>query len=118
LLEDDDSGNEADLESDEDMPATLAFKLIVAYFNVPKCNNPIEDDDEWVINENVTFDYPLSVDDTSFHMLLSMISVTSTPVETEKGSVFVIPSSKRSQLLIVFGSVQPQMSAVTDSEPP
>jgi len=43
LLEDDDSGNEADSESEEDIPAIFAYKLIVAYFNDPKCNNPIED---------------------------------------------------------------------------
>jgi len=53
LLEDDDSGNEADSESEEDTPATLAFKPIVAYLNGPQYNNPIRDDDEWVINENV-----------------------------------------------------------------
>ena len=33
LLEDDDSGNEADSESEEDTLATLAFKPIVAYLN-------------------------------------------------------------------------------------
>jgi len=74
LLEDDNSVNEVDSESEEDTPATLAFKPIVAYFNDPKCNNPIEDDGEWVINQNVIFDYPLSVDlfesvdDTSLHI--------------------------------------------------
>jgi len=56
LLEDDDSGNEADSEPKEDTSATFAFKPIVEYFNDPECNNPIEDDGEWVINENVTFD--------------------------------------------------------------
>jgi len=107
LLEDNDSGNEADTESEEDMPATIDFKLIVAYFNDPKCNNPIEDDGELVINKNVTFDYPVSVHDTSLHMHLSMISVISTPVKSGEGSVFVIPPSKRSQSPIVFGRVQP-----------
>ena len=62
LLEDDDSGNEADSESKEDTPVTLAFKPIVTYLNDPQCNNPIMDDDEWVINENVTFNYPVSID--------------------------------------------------------
>jgi len=33
LLEDDDRDNEADLKSEEDTPATLAFKPIVAYLN-------------------------------------------------------------------------------------
>ena len=74
MLEDDDSDNKEDSESEEDTPATFVFKPVVAYFNDPKCNNPIEDDGEWVINENVTFDYPVSVDlfksvgDTSLHM--------------------------------------------------
>jgi len=40
------------------MPATLAFEPIVAYLNGLQCNNPIGDDDEWVINKNITFDYP------------------------------------------------------------
>jgi len=77
LLKDDDSGNEANSKSDEDTPATFAFKPIVTYFNDPECHNPIEDDGEWVINESVTFDYLMSVDlfksvdDTSLHMPLS-----------------------------------------------
>ena len=54
LFEDNDSGNEADSEAEEDTPTTLTFKPIVAYFNDSKCNNPIEDDCEWVINEKVT----------------------------------------------------------------
>jgi len=128
LLEDDDSDNEEDSESEEDTPATLAFKLIVAYLNDPQCNNPIGGDDEWVINENIIFDYPVSVDpfksidNSSLHMPLSMLSMTSTLVEHGEGSVFVIPPSKRSQSPIVFGRAQPRMSAVTDSssdsEPP
>jgi len=105
LFEDDDSSNEADSESEEDTLATLAFKPIVAYFNDPKCNNPIEDDGEWVFNENVIFDYPVSVDDISLHMPLSIINVTRTPVESGEGSVFVISPSKRRQSPIVFGKV-------------
>ena len=66
-----------------------------------------------MINENVTFDYPLgvdmfkSVDYTSLHMPLSMLSVTNTPVENGEGSVFVVPASKKNQSPIVFGRVQP-----------
>ena len=113
LLENDDSGNEEDSEPKEDAPAIFAFKPIVAYLNDPECNNPIKDDDEWVINENVTFDYPVSVDvfksidNSSLHMLLSMLSMTSTPVENSEGSVFVVPLSKRNQSLIVFDRIQP-----------
>ena len=60
LLEDDDSDNEADSESEEDTPATLDFKSKVAYFNNPKFNNLIEDDSEWVI-----------IDQRECHFLLS-----------------------------------------------
>ena len=81
-----------------------------------------------MINENVIFDYLVSVDffksvdDTFLHMPLSMISMTSTPIESGEGSVFVIPPSKRSQSPTVFSRVQLGMSVVTDSsldlEPP
>jgi len=121
LLEDDDSGNEADSESEEDTPATLTFKPIVTYLSDPQCNNPIGDDDEWVTNENITFDYPesvdlfKSVDISSPHMPFPVLSMTSTPVESGERSVFVIPPSKRSQSPIIFGRAQLRMSAVTDS---
>jgi len=53
---------------------------------------------------------------------LSMLSVTSTLVENSEGSVFVVPPSKRNQSPIVFGRIQPRISAITDSgldsEPP
>jgi len=128
LLEDDDSSNEANSKSEEDTPATLVFKPIVAYLSDPQCNNPIGNDDEWVSNENITFDYPESVDllksvDKSFlHMPLPVLIMTSTPVESKEGSVFMIPPSKRSQSLIIIGRDQLRMSVVTDSssdlEPP
>jgi len=103
------------------MPATLTFKLIVAYLNDPQCNNLSGEDDKWVINENIIFDYLVSVDlfkfidNSSLHMPLSMLSMTSTPVERGEGSIFVIPLSKKSKLPTVFGRVQPRMSAVTNS---
>ena len=73
LPDNNDSGNEADSESEEDMPATLVGEPMVACFN-PQCNNPYENDDEWVINDNVCFDYPASVElfesitNSSLHM--------------------------------------------------
>jgi len=112
LPEDVDSGNEADSEPEENTPATFSFKPIVAYLNDPECNNPTENDGEWVINESITFNYHVSidlfkyVDDTSLHMPLSMLSITSTLVENGEGSVFVVPPSNKNQSLIVFGKVQ------------
>jgi len=46
LPENDDSGNEADSESEGNTPATLVGEPIVAFFNNPQCNTPSEDDDE------------------------------------------------------------------------
>jgi len=128
LPDDDDSGNEADSESEGDTPATLDYEPIVIYFNNSQCNNPSGDDDEWVINENVIFDYPASVellesvDNSSLHMPLHKPSMTSISVECVEGSIFVVPPSKRSQSSIVFGRAQLRQSALTDSssdsEPP
>jgi len=112
LPDDNDSDNEADSESEGDTPVTVACEPIVACFNDPQCNNPSEDDDEWVINENVIFDYPVSVkslesvDNSSLHMPLHKPSMTSTFVECVEGFVFVVPPSKRSQSLIVLGRAQ------------
>jgi len=110
------------------MPVTFTYEPIVVCFNNPQCNNRIGDDDEWVINENITFNYPESVElfesiDNSFlHMPLPVLSMTSTPVEHGEGSVFVVPPSKRSQSLIIFSRAHLRRSAVidssSDSEPP
>ena len=43
LPKDIDSGNEGDLEPEEDTPTTVAFKSIVAYLNDLECINPTED---------------------------------------------------------------------------
>ena len=118
---DDDSGNETDSESEGDTPAILVGEPIVASFNNLQCNNPAEDDDEWVINDNVIFDYPASVEllesvvTSSLHIPVHKPSMTSTSVECMEGSVFVIPLSKRSQSPIIFGKAQLQRSTITDS---
>ena len=100
------------IQSEGDTPATLVGELIVACFNNPQNNTPSEDDNEWVINDNVSFDYPTSVElfesvaNSSLHMSLHKSSMPSTSVECVEGSVFVIPPSKRSQSLIIFGRAQ------------
>ena len=119
---------EADSESEEDTPATLIGEPIVACFSNPQCNNPSEDDDEWVINDNICFDYPASIElfesvaNSSLHMPLHKSSIPSTSVECAEGSVFVTPPSKRNQSPIIFGRAQLRRSEVTDSssdsEPP
>jgi len=128
LPDNDDSGNETDSESKGDMSATLAGEPIIACFNNPQCNNPSEDDNEWVINDNVIFDYPVSVGlfesvaNSPLHMPLHKSSMSGTSVECAEGSVFVTPPSKRNQSPIIFGRAQLRRSEVTDSssdsEPP
>ena len=61
LPDDDDSGNDADSKSEADMPAILSGEPIIAYLNNPQCNTPSEDEGEWVINDNIFFDYSVSV---------------------------------------------------------
>ena len=103
------------------MPPTFPFKSIIAYFNDPECNNPTEDDGEWVINASITFDYPMSVDlskstdDTSLYIPLSIFSVTSTLVENSEVSVFVVSPSKMNQSPIVFRRIQPRIFVIKDS---
>ena len=62
LPDNDDSGNEADSESETDMPATLVDEPVITCFNNLQCNPPSEDEGEWVINDNISFGYPVSVE--------------------------------------------------------
>jgi len=101
LLSDDiDSGNEADSESGED-PEVSFDEEPVAYLNDPDCNNSASNGDEWVLYENVNFDYFLCCDGVNspidlspLYMPLSM-STTCMHIEEKDGSVFVVPSSKK-----------------------
>jgi len=121
LPDNDDNGNEADSDSEGDTPATLVGEPIVACFNNPQCNTPSEDDDEWVINDNVSFKYPASVElfesvtNSSPHMPLHKLSTSSTSVECIEGSVLMVPLSKKGHSPIIFGKAQLQRSTVTDS---
>ena len=47
LPDDLDSGNEADSELEEDVPATISIEPIVTYLNDFDCNNPAENEGEW-----------------------------------------------------------------------
>jgi len=66
LLPDDiDSGNEINSESGEDPDVSFDEESIVAYLNDHDCNNSADNGDEWVLNENVNFDYFLCYDDVN-----------------------------------------------------
>ena len=115
LPDDIDSGNEANSESKEDISATFAMEPIVAYLNDHDCNDSTENDGEWVINENIAFDYSLCLDDVcnfiksiSLHMPLPIIRMACMRIEDDDESVFVVPSFKKNQSLIVFGKVYPK----------
>jgi len=79
LPDDTDSGNEAYSESGEDPDVSFDEEPIVAYLDDPDCNNSADNGNEWVLNENVNFDYSLCCDDINV------------------GSVFVVPSFKKGQ---------------------
>ena len=103
------------------MPAILIGEPIIACLNNPQCNTPPEDEGEWVINDNIFFDYPVSVrlfesiTDSSLHMPLHRPSASDTPMESIEGAVLVIPPSKEGQLPIIFSEAQPRGSTATDS---
>ena len=63
MLNDIDNDNETDSESGEDSEISFDEEPIVAYLNDPDCNNFTNNDDEWVLNENINFDYSLFYDD-------------------------------------------------------
>jgi len=116
------SGNEEDSESREDPTVSFDEKMIVAYLNDPDCNNSAGNGDEWVLNENVNFDYSLCCDDVNspidmspLHMPLPM-SMTCMHIEENDGSVFVVPSSKKDQSPIIFGRVRHWITISNNSD--
>ena len=106
LPDDDESGNEADSESEAGIPDILVGEPIIACLDDPLCNAPSEDEGEWVINDNVSFDYPASIGsitDDSLHVPVHEPSVANTSVEAIEGATLVIPPSKQGQSPIIFG---------------
>ena len=65
LLGDIDSDNEANSESEDDPELSFDEEPIIAYLNDPDCNNSADNGNEWVLNENVNFDYSLCCDDVN-----------------------------------------------------
>jgi len=111
------------------VPATFIIEPIIAYLEDSDCNNPAKNEGEWVLNENVAFDYSLcfedvfkSVDISSLHILLPISKMACMHIEDNEGSVFIIPLSKRDQLPIVFnrGLTRAMTSRESDEdlEPP
>ena len=64
LLDDLDSGNEADSESEEDVPATISIEPIVVYLNVMIVITPSK-----ILNENIAFDYSMCLEDVSVNVM-------------------------------------------------
>jgi len=123
LPDDDESGNEADSESEAGMPAILIGEPIIACLNDPLCNTPSEEEGEWVMNDNISFDYPASIGsiksitDGALYMPVHEPSAVSTSVKAIEGATLVIPPSKPGQLPIIFGRTQPRGPTTADSSP-
>ena len=105
----------------------LLLEPIVVYLDDFDCNNPAENEDEWVLNENIIFDYSLCLDDVSInvkslHMLLLVSKMTCVHIQDNEGSVFIVPSYKKDQSPIVFGRGRAQAltsrESDNDLEPP
>jgi len=123
LPDDIDNDNEANSELEEDTTTNFAMEPIVAYLYDPDCNNSAENDSEWVINENVAFNYSLYFDDganpidtNTLHMPLPTSMTACMHIEDDDGAIFIVPSSKEGQLPIVFYRVYPKTFTFVDSK--
>jgi len=107
LPDDIDSGNEADSKSREDELAIFTIELIVDYLDNFVCNNRAEKEGEWVLNENIAFDYSLCLENvfkfSSLHMPLPISEMACIHTEDNEGSVFIVPPTKSDQSSIKFG---------------
>jgi len=56
------SDNKADSELEEDASTTLIVEPIVAYLDNLDCNNPAENEGEWVLSEDVACNYSLCLE--------------------------------------------------------
>jgi len=105
-----DSGNEPDLESGEDALTIFSIEPIIAYLDDFDYNHLAKNEDEWVLNENIAFDYSLClenvfkfVDITSLHVPLPISKMACIYIEDNEGSVFIVPPAKRDLSPIIFG---------------
>jgi len=100
----------------------------MAYLDNPDCNNSADNGDEWILNENINFNYSLCCDDvyspidmSPLYMPLPM-STACMHIEENDGSVFIVPSSKKNQSPNIFGRVRhwitPSNNSDEDLEPP
>ena len=117
LLNEPDSSNEADSELENNAPVTFVSKPIVSYLCDSTCNNDTaEDDSEWVLNEDVTFDYSyyLDISETTYpnslHMPISIMMKACTYIEDGDRAIFIISPSQEDQSSIIFGRIHSQIS--------
>ena len=104
--------NKVDPESElgED-PTTFDEEPIVAYFNDIDFNNFAKNDGEWVLNENINFDYSLYFDGVYDHVNMSPLYMpppmltACMHVKDKDGSVFIVSSSKNDQSPIIWQSL-------------
>ena len=124
LPNDIDSDNEVDTESEEGTSATSSMELIVAYLDDLDCNNPPKMRANGVLNENVTFDYSLclenvfkSIDISSLHMPMPISKMACMNIDDIEGGIcFIVPPSKRDQSLIIFGRGQARATTSRESD--
>ena len=112
-----------DSKSKENAVTTFVLELFVAYLDDPNCNNPAENEGEWVLNENVSFDYSLclenvfkSIDISFLHVPLPISEMACMHKEDSEESVFIVPPSKRDQSPIVFDRGQTQATILRESD--
>jgi len=90
-------------------------------------NDPAKNEGEWILYENIAFDYSLCLEDVSInvrslHIHLPISKIACLHIQDNEGSVFIVPPCKRDQSPIVFGRGRAQApipkESDDDMEPP
>jgi len=116
-----DDGNEADSECE---PVMATDNPLVIYLDDIPCNSDtVDDDDEWVINENASFEYPVCVENTNdlfntgtFHLPILTSMETCLSIEDERKAIYIIPSRGKDQSPIIFGKARQKYPTVLESD--
>jgi len=85
-------------------------------------NNVVENVSEWVLHEDIDFDYSLCFVDvpdfantSALHIPIPTSMRTCMQIEEDDGSVFIVPSSKKGQSPIISCRMHPRIATPVDS---
>jgi len=121
LPDEPDSSNEADFEPENDA-CYFYLRANCSLLGDSACNNNVDEDDgEWVLNEDVSFEYfccldvPETTYSNSLYMPISTTMKTCTYIKDGDGAIFIVPLSQEDQSLIIFDRIYSLISTFVAS---